>query len=182
MIIILNRYLWPFGHRCDPAFAQVVAEVGGYGKCLIQMLPVQRLVLVHGQLSRSGEHVADLATIELPSCKVVEVELYLIKVHVLLVFFQHVEEVLPNLLAGGLRQVFECKATWIRDLKASSNLLMRLLVKIRIPLKYSRVRRKTDTRLFLFISDIERSSKKTSASSKRSTQFQIFPRCRTVLR
>ena len=57
----------------------------------------------------------------------------------------------------------------MRDLKASSKVPTRFEVKMSIPALYSRIRRKTETREFRWRSERLRSSKKTSASSSRTT-------------
>jgi len=66
------------------------------------------------------------------------------------------------------------RAMWMRDWKASSKVSTRLVVRKRMPWKYSRSRRKMETRALRWMSWIVRFSRKTSASSRRRTAPQAW--------
>ena len=65
-------------------------------------------------------------------------------------------------------------AMWIRDWKASSKVSTRLVVRKRMPWKYSSRRRKMETSALRWMSWIVRFSRKTSASSRRRTAPQAW--------
>jgi hypothetical protein len=66
-----------------------------------------------------------------------------------------------------------CNDRWMRLSNAASMFSTRLLVRKRKPSKYSRMRRKMETSLLRSRSLVERASRKTSASSRRSTAFHF---------
>jgi hypothetical protein len=85
---------------------EIFVEVGARFHDLAKVRPIQRLPAVLSELSRSEKRVADLPSVHLAGRQLVEVTLELGHVGILVVFLrEHVEKVLPYLLAGVALQV-----------------------------------------------------------------------------
>jgi len=85
---------------------QILIEIGRDHKRLLQVLPIQGFVSINSQLSCGSEDISNLTTIQLFSGKIVKTELNLVKVDILLVFLEHVQEVVPNLFPSGSIEIF----------------------------------------------------------------------------